>query len=236
MTLLKEIILLKLMSKLIKVTGDTFPCCVKDFFFAGPKPEYFGIKAGGNMLLYTRSFTEEYPDLYKINFFEENVNLPLHLAKNMSFEFISNVPCTLFVTESNEKFEENCEINLPNGKIMVLRNGLIGLQKNDIVAELTFDEFISYKLKKLYTENFVDTTNCLDILHYLIYREDDSYKYLTNDLRKDHDLTVIMKILENLYENKYKQVFETLPDIIKNNLVNLGFSVEKGKYILYGLN
>ena len=48
---------------------------------------------------------------------------------------------------------------------MVLRNGLIGLQKNDIVAELTFDEFISYKLKKLYTENFVDTTNCLDILH-----------------------------------------------------------------------
>lgn len=234
-TLLKEIILILVMSKLIKVT-DSFPCCVKDFFFAGPKPEYFAIKAGGNMLLYTRSFTEQYPDLYKINFFEKNVNLPLHLVKYNLFEFISNVPCTLFVTESNDTFEENCEINLPNGKIMVLRNGLIGLKKSDIIAELTFDEFISYKLSKLHSENFNDTTNCLDILHYLIYREDDSYKYLTNDLRKDYNLGIIMKILENLYENKYKEVFEKLPDTIKNNLTSLGFSVENGKYFLYGLN
>ena len=79
------------MSKLIKVTGDSFTCCVKDFFFAGPKPEYFAIKAGGNMLLYTTFFTEEYPDLYKINFFEESIDLPLHLVKYNPFEFISDV-------------------------------------------------------------------------------------------------------------------------------------------------
>lgn len=45
-----------------------------------------------------------------------------------------------------------------------------------------------------------------------------------------------MQILKNLYQDKYSKVFENLPFKVKNNLVNYGFSVEKGKYFLYGLN
>lgn len=227
---------------LLKV-GDTFPCCVKEFIFNGKKPEYFAIKAGGNMLLYTKSFTELHTNMYKINFFENDLSLPLHLVKLQLFEFISNVQGPLFITESNETFENNCEINLPNGKVIIIKNGLIGLRKSEIVAELTLDEFISFKLSILYNKlklnnNYLYTncTECLDILHYIIYREDDSYKYITTDIRKNYEKTVIILILENLYENKYKKIYETLPFKLQNNLVDLGFSVEKGKYYIYGLN
>jgi hypothetical protein len=238
------------MSELIELATITststevfpFPFCVKEFFFRGEKPKYFVLKAAGNLIAVTNTFkkigtfTTLGTDLYKILFYENDIDLPFHLSNYSIFEFMTDSTGILYGVKSNKVFDENCEIEIKNGISLIFKGGIVGVNKCVVKHSITLDEYISFRLNKISLNNRFDI---IDLLCLILYRNPDTSKSYTNEIRAKYqncDVELIYDLLKDFFKNKYMAIFDGLPEGVKNNHVNLGYSVDSdNKILLYGM-
>jgi hypothetical protein len=86
-----------------------FPFPIKRFFFKGDEsPDYVTMYANEEIIGHAERFTRLYKDdnLWEVHFFDEQVDLPLHLVMNTVFKFTTNRPGTLNVEESAVLFDQ----------------------------------------------------------------------------------------------------------------------------------
>lgn len=205
---------------------DKFPFYINSFYFEGERPNYFVMKAGGNILGMTGDFEYYGANIFKIKFYDEDIDLPLHLVKYMPFEFICNVPGRLLGVESYRELGSNYEIDLKNGIKLTNKAGVVGLNKNNTYW-LSIEEYTSYRLK------YLEESNVLDTLCLVLFRDHRTYLYLSDNLKQD--TKIVYELLKKLFDIKYQEIFDSLPEDVKLNKVSLGYSTSSDKIVLHSL-
>ena len=230
-----------MLKKLLDIMFQTnkiypFPYAVKAFYFEGEQPNYFAMKAGGNLIgIMQRS--ENIDGKWKIHFYDNELNLPFNLCTFMAFEFITDKTGVLYIEEGINSNETEVNITIQYGEKtneLQFKNGMLVLKRLFPKYHLSIDEYIAYKL---YNMSKNDKYELVELM-YLLVTKNITHKLHSNELRiaySEMSTDILYLMLKNVYDKVYYSIYDRLNFSVKQNICCLGYTLENDKIVLYSI-